>query len=180
MPSPSNPSGAPLKETPLQKIQRIDWIGTAIFIAGGILILLALSLGSSVEAKGFKAPIVIASFTVGFFLIFLLIGWEWVVGKYTQAAVDEAQGVSPRRFPNFVYSCPKAFRLTDPMLPLDIFKSYDVCATSFAAMTGGMVLFSAFYFLAIYFSIVKGLEPTKAGVQLLYFSPGAFGFDFCF
>ncbi|KAG8899769.1 hypothetical protein FRB99_006452 [Tulasnella sp. 403] len=166
-----NLNSPPAKETPLQKIQRIDWVGTLIFIGGGILVLLALSLGSSVEKKGFKAPIVIVCFAVGFFLIFLLIGWEMLLGRYVKAAVDEAEG-RPRRYPSFVYSCPKWFQLTDPMMPLDIFKSYDVCATSFAAMTGGMVLFSCFYFLAIYFSIVKGLSATKAGIQLLYFSPG--------
>ncbi|KAG8930724.1 hypothetical protein FRC01_002374, partial [Tulasnella sp. 417] len=107
----------------------------------------------------------------GFVLIFIFVAWEFLVSKYIDAAVDEANGV-PRRFPGFLYKCPKWFRLTEPAIPLDIFKSYDVCATNFAAMTGGMVLFSAFYFLAIYFSIVQGLSATKSGVQLLYFSPG--------
>ncbi|KAG8949426.1 hypothetical protein FRC00_008142, partial [Tulasnella sp. 408] len=159
------------RETPLQKFLRVDFIGTLLFIGGGILVLLALSLGSSVEKRGFQAPIVIASFAVGFALIFVFVAWEFLVSKYIDAAVDEANGV-PRRFPGFLYKCPKWFRLTEPAIPLDIFKSYDICATSFAAMTGGMVLFSAFYFLAIYFSIVQGLSATKSGVQLLYFSPG--------
>ncbi|KIO19823.1 hypothetical protein M407DRAFT_222140 [Tulasnella calospora MUT 4182] len=142
------------RETPLQKFLRVDFIGTLLFIGGGILVLLALSLGSSVEKRGFQAPIVIVSFTVGFALIFIFVAWEYLISKYIDAA------------------CPKWLRLTEPAIPLDIFKSYDICATSFAAMTGGMVLFSAFYFLAIYFSIVQGLSATKSGVQLLYFSPG--------
>ncbi|KAG8908455.1 hypothetical protein FRC01_007370 [Tulasnella sp. 417] len=169
----SSASGPPTaaRETPLQKFLRIDWIGTLLFIGGGILILLALSLGSSVEAKGFSAPVVIASFVVGFFLIIVFVGWEYLVSKYILAAEDEYLG-QPRRFPGFLYKCPKWFRLTDPAIPLEIFKNYDVCATSFAALTGGMVLFSAFYFLAIYFSIVQGYSSTSSGVQLLYFAPG--------
>ncbi|KAG8941281.1 hypothetical protein FRC04_004643 [Tulasnella sp. 424] len=168
---PTNAYVSMPRETALQKFLRIDFIGTLLFIGGGILILLALSLGSSVEKKGFQAPIVIVSFVVGGVLILLFVGWEYLVSKYIEAAQDEANG-APRRFPGFVYKCPKWFRLTEPAIPLDIFKSYDICATSFAAMTGGMVLFSAFYFLAIYFSIVQGLSATKSGVQLLYFSPG--------
>ncbi len=60
------------------------------------------------------------------------------------------------------------------MMPLVIFKNYDVSVCNFAAMTGGMVLFACFYFLAIYYQIVRGMTPTKAGIQLLYWCPGEF------
>ncbi|KAG8982825.1 hypothetical protein FRB90_006523 [Tulasnella sp. 427] len=104
----------------------------------------------------------------------MFVGWEYLVSKYILAAEDDHLG-QPRRFPGFLYKCPKWFRLTEPAIPLDIFKNYNVCATSFAALTGGMVLFSAFYFLAIYFSIVQGFSSTSSGVQLLYFAPGLGG-----
>lgn len=87
------------------------------------------------------------------------------------AAVDEALG-RPRRFPRFLYRSPRWLRLTEPTIPLDIFKSYDVVATSFAALTGGMVLFAGFYFLAIYFAIVQGFSAKDSGIQLLWFAPG--------
>lgn len=150
----------------------MDWVGTAFFIGGGILVLLGLSLGSSIEARGFRAPIVIVALIVGSLLLILFVAWEYLISKYILAAHEEYVG-QPRRFPAFLYACPNWLRLTEPSIPLDIFKSYDVCATSFAAMTGGMVLFSAFYFLGIFFSIVKGMDPTHSGIQLLYFSPGA-------
>lgn len=162
------------RETPLQKFLRVDWVGTAFFIGGGILVLLGLSLGSSIEARGFRAPIVIIVLIVSSLLLLLFVAWEYLISKYIQAAHEEYVG-QPRRFPAFLYACPKWLRLTEPSIPLDIFKSYDVCATSFAAMTGGMVLFSAFYFLGIFFSIVKGMDPTQSGVQLLFFSPGLGG-----
>lgn len=153
-------------------MQRVDWFGTVIFCGAGILLLLALSLGSSVEAKGFAAPVVIISFVVGGVLLIVFAAWEYLIGKYIQADEDEANGVTPRRFPSFMYKCPKPLKLTEPTIPHIIFKNYDVVVTNFAALTGGMVLFAAFYFLSIYFSIVKGLSATKSGEQLLYFSPG--------
>ncbi|KAG8922626.1 hypothetical protein FRC01_013799 [Tulasnella sp. 417] len=162
------------KETPIQKLLRADWVGSLLFIGGGILILLALSMGSSVEKRGYNSPITIASFTVGFTLIFLFVAWEYLVSRYMDAAVDETMG-RPRRFPRFLYRCPKWLKLTEPTIPLDIFKSYDVVATSFAAMTGGMVLFAGFYFLAIYFSIVQGYSAEDSGIQLLWFAPGMGG-----
>ncbi|KAG8948254.1 hypothetical protein FRC04_009892 [Tulasnella sp. 424] len=162
------------KETRTQKLLRADWVGTILFIAGGILILLALSMGSSVQKQGYNTPITIASFTIGFTLIILFVGWEYLVSRYMDAAVDEARG-QPRRFPGFLYRCPKWFRLTEPAIPLDIFKSYDVVATSFAALAGGMVLFAGFHFLAIYFAIVQGYSAEDSGVQLLWFAPGLGG-----
>ncbi|KAG8948255.1 hypothetical protein FRC04_009893 [Tulasnella sp. 424] len=161
-------------ETRTQKLLRADWVGTILFIAGGILILLALSMGSSVQKHGYNTPITIASFTIGFTLIIIFVGWEYLVSRYMDAAVDETRG-QPRRFPGFLYRCPKWFRLTEPAIPLDIFKSYDVVATSFAALTGGMVLFAGFYFLAIYFAIVQGYSAEDSGVQLLWFAPGLGG-----
>ncbi|KAF3916600.1 hypothetical protein ABW20_dc0103446 [Dactylellina cionopaga] len=35
-----------------------------------------------------------------------------------------------------------------------------------------MSLFSAFYFISVYFTIVEGYDPAKAGIQLLYYTPG--------
>lgn len=162
------------KETLTQKLLRADWVGTILFIGGGILILLALSMGSSVEKRGYSSPISIASFTIGFTLIFLFVAWEYLVSRYMDAAVDEALG-RPRRFPRFLYRSPRWLRLTEPTIPLDIFKSYDVVATSFAALTGGMVLFAGFYFLAIYFAIVQGFSAKDSGIQLLWFAPGLGG-----
>jgi len=38
--------------------------------------------------------------------------------------------------------------------------------------TSGMVMLVAFYFVAIFFTIVSGQSATKAGVQLIFFAPG--------
>jgi hypothetical protein len=58
------------------------------------------------------------------------------------------------------------------MIPLDVFRSYDVCAVQYASFISGMVMLVMFYFVAIFMTIVVGLSPGQAGVQLVYFAPG--------
>lgn len=160
-------TGAPARrETVVQKLLRVDWIGAFLFISGGILLLLALSLGSGVEAKGFAAPVVIASFVVGGVLMIALVFWELMFEAY------EKETDKPHHRPQWMYKSPRWLEFTDPLIPTSIFRNYDVSATSFGALTCGMVLFSCFYFLAIYFSIAQGDSASKSGAQLLYLAPG--------
>ncbi|KIL00728.1 hypothetical protein PAXRUDRAFT_129232, partial [Paxillus rubicundulus Ve08.2h10] len=60
----------------------------------------------------------------------------------------------------------------EPMLPLEIFRSYDVCAVLYGSFVSGMVILVMFYFLSIFMIIVAGYSPAHAGVQLVYFAPG--------
>ncbi|KAG8854886.1 hypothetical protein FRB96_007286 [Tulasnella sp. 330] len=160
------PTGTIRRETAIQKFLRIDWVGASLFIAGGILLLLGLSLGSGVEAKGFAAPVVIASLAVGGVLMIILVFWELMFEAY------EKETDRPHHRPQWMYKSPKWLEFTDPLIPTSMFRNYDVSATSFGAMTCGMVLFSCFYFLAIYFSIARGDSASKSGAQLLYLAPG--------
>ena len=66
-------------------------------------------------------------------------------------------------------------RATDPMIPLALFGSRDVCIVMYATYVNGMVKLVMFYFVAIFFVIVAGLSPTQSGVQLIYFAPGMVG-----
>jgi hypothetical protein len=58
------------------------------------------------------------------------------------------------------------------MLPLDVFRYYDVIAVQYCSFVGGMIMLVMFYFVAIFITVVNELPPDKAGVQLLYFAPG--------
>ncbi|KAG8767580.1 hypothetical protein FRC20_007343 [Serendipita sp. 405] len=58
------------------------------------------------------------------------------------------------------------------MLPMNMFRSFDVVATDFASLASGMVMLGIFYFVAIFYVIVNGRDAVGAGVQLLYFAPG--------
>ncbi len=122
-------------------------------MAGGILVLLALNWGSNEKWNSVK---VIVCFVLGGILIVAFLGWEYVL---------EMQEESPM---------PSSIRLfhTDPMIPLALFRSLDVCIVQYGTFVFGMIMLVMFYFVAIFFIIVTGLSPTKSGVQLIYFAPG--------
>ncbi|TFY72948.1 hypothetical protein EVG20_g67 [Dentipellis fragilis] len=63
----------------------------------------------------------------------------------------------------------------EPILPLDIFRSFDVCAVQAGSFVSGMVMLVLFYFVSIFMTIVNGLSATSAGAQLLYLAPGMGG-----
>ncbi|KDQ50921.1 hypothetical protein JAAARDRAFT_41712 [Jaapia argillacea MUCL 33604] len=152
-PSPRLPLPAGQKETWLDKLLRIDWVGAVLFVGGGILFLLALNWGSTETWSKAK---VIVSFVVGALLLIGCLVWQWAM-EHQDKAVN-----------------PSSLRIlwADPMIPLVVFNSYDVCASLFACFVSGMVMLVMFYFVAIFMVIVNGLSPTKAGVQLVYFAPG--------
>jgi hypothetical protein len=154
-PSQRLPTSSPntIPETAIAKFLRMDWIGAFVFIAGGILVLLALNWGSTGVWKSGK---VIASFVVGGLLIIVFILWEYLIERQLTSTVPSSVQVLS----------------VDPMIPLEVFRSYDVCAVQYASFISGMVMLVMFYFVAIFMTIVLGLSPGRAGVQLVYFAPG--------
>ena len=146
-------SNRPSTESAMDKFFRMDWIGALIFIAGGILLLLALNWGSTAE---WNAARVIASFVVGGVLMIVFVLWQYVLERQLNSPV------------------PPSVRIlaTEPLIPLEVFRSYDVCAVQYASFISGMVMLVMFYFVAIFMTIVLGLSPGRAGVQLVYFAPG--------
>lgn len=150
---PITASTVPYKESLSQKLNRIDWLGATLFTAAGIGILLGLNWGSTSKWNSLK---VIVALAVGAGLLAIFIIWQHILGRY------EAGKSTP----------PKILSHTEAIIPLSVFRSYDVVATSFAALSSGMVMFGCFYFLSIYFIIVAGFSSTKSGTQLLYFAPG--------
>jgi uncharacterized membrane protein YdcZ (DUF606 family) len=93
---------------------------------------------------------------VALFAFFLLI--EWLLEKENSI---------------YVISCLRpVFRHAIPMIPLEIFKDWDVCICQWVNFAAGMVMFGQFYYIAIYFTIVFSFSPQNAGKQLLYFLPG--------
>ncbi len=146
------------KPTQADKLMHIDLIGTIIFVAGGILVLLGLNWGSSDDWSAIKT---IVSLAVGVFLIVVCLIWEFVLER-AQILAEEYPGTWQA----------KGVWKAEAMLPLSLFRSYDVSATEFAALTSGMIMLVVFYFVAIFATIVSGKSSSEAGVQLLYFAPG--------
>ncbi|GBE80995.1 predicted protein [Sparassis crispa] len=141
------------KESTLERLARVDWFGASLFMAGGILILLALNWGS---VFGWNSGRVIACFVVGGIVYIVFIGLELFLGRTASHAASSIRRVLPM----------------DPMIPMDIFSSYDVCIDLFTMFVSGLVMLVAFYFISIYMIVVTGLSSTKAGAQLIYFAPG--------
>lgn len=137
----------------IAKLALIDWVGTFLFILGGILVLLALNWGPN---DNWKTARVIASLIIGVIVLVACIFWEVVL---------------ERKHRDSVISDP-AFHQVQPMLPLELFRSYDICALQYGCFVSGIVMFVMFYFVAIFMTVVTGLPPGQAGIQLLYFAPG--------
>ncbi|KAG1752025.1 major facilitator superfamily domain-containing protein [Suillus lakei] len=140
----------------ITKLALIDWIGTVLFVLGGILILLALNWGPTDDWKTVR---VIVCLVIGVIVFVACILWEVVLERKRQ---PPAIAIS-------------ALYEVQPMLPLELFRSYDICALQYLCFVSGIVMFVMFYFVAIFMTIVTGLPPDQAGIQLLYFAPGIGG-----
>lgn len=148
----------PLKETLSDKLLRVDWVGAALFVAAGILLLLALNWGSTTVWKSAR---VIVCFIVGGILLIACMYWQYYLEKVQ---------LSPAGVKNRILA-------VDPMIPLEALRSYNLCAVCFASFVEGSIMLVVMYFTSIFMTIVSGLSATKAGVQLLYFIPGMVGFS---
>ena len=149
------PSGEPARETLAQKLLRIDWVGAFLFMAAGVTLLLALNWGST-TTDAWSESRVIACFVVAGVSYLAWVAWEYALER------KAAQATRSRN----------PLMRTDPMVPLELFASVDLCITQYGFFVSGMVMIVMFYFVAIFFTIVGGLSGTSAGTQLLYFAPG--------
>ncbi|KAK1227116.1 hypothetical protein PQX77_009898 [Marasmius sp. AFHP31] len=141
----------------MTKFFKIDWIGAFFFVVGAILFLLALNWGST---ERWNSPKVIVCFVIGGILILPCAIWEYVLEKQKDRVVPSSKAQT---------SVLSAY----PMIPLEIFRNYDVVTVQAASFAGGMVMIVMFYFVAIFMTIVNGLDQRQAGIQLIYFAPGS-------
>ncbi|KAF3940875.1 hypothetical protein ABW19_dt0209392 [Dactylella cylindrospora] len=137
----------------LEKLSVIDYGGTIIFLTGACCFILALLWG------GADYPWVSAAVLVPLIVGAILM----CVFFYYEHLMEPGNKIS-KMFPNQA-----------AMLPWTLLKKRDIGVLSFLNFSTGMALFSAFYFVSVYFTIVEGYEPWRAGVQLLYYTPGLGG-----
>jgi hypothetical protein len=138
------------------KLKKIDYIGITFFLASCTCIILALVWGGSKypwDSGRIITLLVIGVVVLGFFIL-----TEWLFEKENIA-----------KSPAFLR--PVFIRGT-PMIPLEIFRDWDVTICQWNNLSGGMVMYGQFYYIAIYFTIVFLYSPQQAGQQLLYFLPG--------
>jgi hypothetical protein len=138
------------------KLKKIDYLGLVFFLGACVCIILALVWGGS--SYPWSDGRVIALLVIGPILLIAFLLTEWLFEEKNQ-----------HRAPAFLRP---VFVHGTPMIPLDMFRDWDVVICQWANLVGGMVMYGQFYYIAIYFTIVFSYSPSKAGQQLLYFLPG--------
>ncbi|KAL4915408.1 major facilitator superfamily domain-containing protein [Aspergillus aurantiobrunneus] len=133
----------------LPALATLDITGTILFIFGVGLIILGTAWGGStypwVSAQ-VLAPIVIGG--VCFVLFFV---YEYFLEKGALGRLLPAQ---------------------KPMLPYSMFKRLDTLWLAILQFSAGAAMYSVFYYVGIYFTLVEEYPASRAGVQLLYYIPG--------
>lgn len=138
------------------KLKKIDYFGLLFFLASCCCIILALVWGGSTYP--WDSGRIIALLVIGALLLATFILNEWLLEPQHVTYIPK-----PLR-PVFIHAT--------PMIPLEIFKDWDVVICQWNNLASGMVMFGQFYYIAIYFTIVFSYSPQQAGQQLLYFLPG--------
>lgn len=139
-------------------LKRLDLVGAALFVVMGVLVLLGLNWGST---QTWNQPKVIACIAVGSALVIVFVVWEYIVDHSTdhlvvassppynendievtskeksQTDATPKQGVRARAVRRF---SPAWVQVMDPMIPMNMFRSYDIIATDVGCMTSGMIM----------------------------------------
>ncbi|PVI02082.1 MFS general substrate transporter [Periconia macrospinosa] len=128
----------------------IDWIGTITFILGVGLVILAVQWGGTQYSWGSVG--VVVPFVLGGLLVITFFLNEYLLGSGR---------LMNRIFPSQV-----------PMIPSSIFRKRDTSLLMVINFSAGMALVSAFYFVSYYWQLAEGYDSSRAGTQLLYYTPG--------
>ncbi|PLB45074.1 MFS general substrate transporter [Aspergillus steynii IBT 23096] len=134
----------------LPALATVDIFGSILFIFGIGLIILATAWGGATYA--WSAPQVLGPLIVGGICFVLFFIYEYLL---------EPGRLISRLFPKQV-----------PMLPYSLFTRKDTIWLAITQVSIGASMYSIFYFIGIYFTLVEAYPASKAGVELLYYIPG--------
>ncbi|KAI1618671.1 hypothetical protein EDD36DRAFT_38925 [Exophiala viscosa] len=131
-------------------LSTLDFGGITLFILGVGLVILGTAWGGSTFP--WRSGAVISTLVLGALLICAFIAYESLFAPDKLLA---------RLLPR-----------TKPMIPSTILSSKDVALVCSIAAATGAALYSVFYFIGIYFTLVEAYAASRAGEQLLYYVPG--------
>ncbi|KAL2388443.1 hypothetical protein RJ035_003252 [Blastomyces gilchristii] len=134
----------------LSGLATIDSGGTVLFILGIGLIILGTSWGGATYP--WTSAAVLVPLISGSILFSLFFVYEYYL---------EPGRVLSRVFPQ-----------QTPMVPFPMFKVKDTSLLAILEFATGAALYSVFYFIGIYFTLVEAYPSGKAGIQLLFYIPG--------
>jgi EmrB/QacA subfamily drug resistance transporter len=95
-------------------------------------------------------------------LVYAIVGTD--VHAWTSARTLILLAVSVALLATFVFT---QTRVSDPLMPLSLFKSRSVSAANAVMLLMGVVFFSMWYFLSLYLQDVHGYHPLKTGLLFL-------------
>ncbi|CEL11181.1 hypothetical protein ASPCAL14284 [Aspergillus calidoustus] len=144
------PSTSPVRSF-LSALATLDILGTILFIFGVGLIILGTAWGGSTYP--WVSAQVLAPLVVGAVCFFTFFGYEYLLesGKLSGISLLARQ---------------------KPMLPYSMFKRLDTLWLAILQFAAGAAMYSVFYYVGIYFTVVEAYPASRAGVQLLYYIPG--------
>jgi hypothetical protein len=131
-------------------LSTIDYGGTVLFIFGTGLIIIGTSWGGSKYA--WSSVQVLAPLVIGSVLFVAFWIWEYLL---------EPGRVVSKIFPKQV-----------AMIPWHLFQRKDVFYLTLINAATGAAMYSAFYFVGIFWTLVMNFDSAKAGYQMLYYLPG--------
>ncbi|KAG2027977.1 hypothetical protein GB937_000425 [Aspergillus fischeri] len=134
----------------LPALATLDIVGAVLFIFGVGLIILGTAWGGPTYPWSF--PEVLAPLIVGGVCFALFFVYEYFL---------EPGRLFARMFPKQV-----------PMLPYSMFARRDTIWLAVLEFSSGAAMYSVFYFIGIYFTLVEAYPASRAGINLLYYIPG--------
>ncbi len=143
----------PESKSLLSGLSTIDFGGTFLFIFGTGLIIVATSWGGT--KYSWSAYQVLVPLVIGSVLFTLFFVYEYFL--------EPGNRIS-RIFPKQV-----------AMIPWTLFDRRDVISLAIINAATGASLYSAMYFVGLFWTLVENYSPQKAGYQLLYYTPGIGG-----
>ncbi|KAF1970239.1 MFS general substrate transporter [Bimuria novae-zelandiae CBS 107.79] len=144
------PNAASRRTRYVTSLAHIDWPGMTTFILGIGLIILAIQWGGTSYAWSSAATI--APLVLGGLLVLTFFVHEYLLG---------AGRFTARLFPR-----------QTPMIPSSLFRKKDTTLLLLINFSAGVSLVSAFYFVSYYWQLAEGYTSSRAGTQLLYYTPG--------
>jgi MFS family permease len=140
----------PNRKSILSGLSTIDVGGMILFVLGAGLLILGVTWG------GTKYP-----WTGYQVLLPMILGAVLFVSFFVYEYLLEPGRLISRVFPKQV-----------PMVPWSLLQKKDVALLCLINCATGAALYSAFYFISIFWTIAEGMSPTDAGLRLLYYTPG--------
>ncbi|EER29299.1 Major Facilitator Superfamily protein [Coccidioides posadasii C735 delta SOWgp] len=134
----------------LEGLGTVDIGGTLLFICSVSLIIIGTSWGGATYP--WTSPAVLAPLIIGSILFVLFFIYEYLLGPGRILA---------RCFPSQTV-----------MIPSELFRKRDMVVLAIIEFATGAAMFSAFYFVGIYFTLVEAYSPERSGLQLLFYIPG--------